>query len=368
MRAEPVVFVAWCWLLVALPAQTTTNVAIDALVVDAAGAPVADVEFADVWDFTTGRWCGSLSCSPPDQKAPLRSDAAGRVRGTWIMDPFDRPLLGWSQDRRLVAIVRPTVGADHAFVVRDRIVLQPAVVLAGEAKTTGAVSVFVGDADGKTAGAPDPVRVHAPFQHAFAFATGRFRIPLPAGRYQVTARTGHSGSTTRTIVLPAGRGEVDAGAFTIRWQPFDLVGEVLPDWELAAVDNLPLAAAALHAFRGRPLLVVFDEWGRKWYPNGDLRAGVAALAHHPRRAEFAVVLFDTSMRGGIVDQPPDEPRVERTLPVVRPVPGKNADTLYGSNWAIVALDADGRLLHCGRGLGDAVAAIEGSLPIRGADK
>ncbi len=52
----------------------------------------------------------------------------------------------------------------------------------------------------------------------------------------------------------------------------------------------------------------------------------------------------------------------------RRVSGKNADTLYGSNWAIVALDGDGRLLHCGRGLGEAVAAIERALPNRGGGK
>ena len=54
--------------------------------------------------------------------------------------------------------------------------------------------------------------------------------------------------------------------------------------------------------------------------------------------------------------------LERTLPVLRPAMGKNADALYGSNWAVVAVDADGRLLHCGRGLAGAMAAIERVLP------
>jgi hypothetical protein len=31
-------------------------------------------------------------------------------------------------------------------------------------------------------------------------------------------------------------------------------------------------------------------------------------------------------------------------------------------WAVVAVDADGRLLHCGRGLAEAMAALERVLP------
>jgi hypothetical protein len=77
-----------------------------------------------------------------------------------------------------------------------------------------------------------------------------------------------------------------------------------------------------------------------------------------------VVLFDTSTRGTPSADTPHEPIVERSLPVLRPVAGKNADALYGSNWAIVAIDADGRLQLCGRDLGAAVAAIERALPQR----
>ncbi|MCU0864140.1 MAG: hypothetical protein MUC36_10130 [Planctomycetes bacterium] len=342
-------------LVTGMPAQRTTDITVDTIVVDGNGQPVAGAEFADMWSHAGGRWQGQLCCSPADAKEPLRSDAEGRLRGQWTMDPFDRPLLGWSADRLSCAIARPTANADHSLSVREPIVLRPAVVLRGEVKASGPVSVQVIEPY-------RPTDVRCRFMMGFGFDAPRFALPLPPGHYEVSARAGLSGARPRTIVLPAGRAEVDAGSFTIQWQPFDLVGEVLPDWELAAADNLPLAQATLPSFRGKPLLVVFDEWGRSRSPNQELRRGVADLARHARRSEFAVVLFDTSTRGPWPDQPPDEPVVERVLPVLRPAMGKNADALYGSNWAVVAVDADGRLLHCGRGLAEALAAIERVLP------
>lgn len=343
-----------CWLAATLPAQTTTNVAVDTVVTDAAGRPLAGAEFADRWQFAAGRWCGELSCSPPDQKAPLRSDAEGRLRGTWVMDPFDTPLLGRSPEGALVAVVRPEWTAGHESVVRQPVVLRPAVVLRGVVRAPGPVSVFVQQV------ATQVERLG--FGWGFRSDTPQVRLPLPPGTYQVTVGAGHSRATTRTIVLSGDRGEVDAGSFTILWQPFDLVGEVLPDWELASVDNLPTERSTLAALRGKPLLIVFDAWGRRFVSVPVPRQGVAALAHHARRAGFEVVLFDTSTGPPSPGELPEEPVVERTLPVLHPVAGKNADTLYGANYAIVVLDRDGRLVHCGRDLPAAVAALERLLP------
>ena len=354
MRCGAAILGIGLWLAVTLPAQHTAPVAVDAIVTDGDGRPLAGAEFADSWSCVAGSWVGTRSCSPPEEKAPLRSDADGRLRGTWILDPFERPLLGRSADGNLVAVVRPEVTADHALVVRHPIVLQPAVLLRVVVRAPAAVSLWL-----RELARASP---WCPFASHYASDAPQVRLPLPPGSYEVVAAAGHSRSSARTIVLPAGRGEVDAGAFTILWRPFDLLGEVLPDWELASVDNLAPERATLAALRGRPLLIVFDEWGRRWQPRGDLRQGVAALASHPRRSAFHVVLFDTSTRPPGFDQPPNEPVVERTLPLLRPLPGKNADTLYGSNWAIVVLDADGRLVHCGRGLAEAVAALERLLP------
>lgn len=351
LQSSPLLFVC---LLPAIRAQDSTPVKVDTVVVDADGSAVAGAEFADTWDWASGRWRGSLHCNEPDAKSPLRSAADGALRGHWMMDLLDRPLLGWSADQRLVAIVAPSVTDDHSIVVHTQVVLRPAVLLRGRGKTDGAVSVYVSEAEGD----PEPTRFGGRFGYCFTFDAPEFAIPLPPGRYQVTVRAGLSRSRTRTLVLPAGRTDVDAGPFTIQWQPFDLLGEVLPDWELASADNLPLAQASLASFRGKPLLCVFDEWGRTLHWSPDLRQGTADLARHARRAEFAVVLFDTSTRGALPAEPPPEPIVERTLPVLRPVPGKNADTLYGSNYAIVVLDADGRLRHCDRDLAGAIAVLD----------
>lgn len=71
------------------------------------------------------------------------------------------------------------------------------------------------------------------------------------------------------------------------------------------------------------------------------------------------MLFDTSVRiPWPAPQPPAEPVIERIFPLLTPMAGKNADTLYGSNRAAIVLDRDGRLVHCGRDLGGAVEALE----------
>ena len=54
----------------------------------------------------------------------------------------------------------------------------------------------------------------------------------------------------------------------------------------------------------------------------------------------------------------DEPVIERMFPLLTPVAGRNADTLFGSNWAAIVLDRDGRLMHCGPDVGGAIEALE----------
>ena len=88
--------------------QVTTRVEVDALVNDASGEPVAGAKFGDSWAFSAGSWRSALSLGrpgAPEEKAPLISDLEGRLRGTWIMDPFAAPLLGLSADGGLAIFV-----------------------------------------------------------------------------------------------------------------------------------------------------------------------------------------------------------------------------------------------------------------------
>lgn len=341
-------------LSVSVSAQRTDLVRVDTIVSDVDGHPIAGAEFADLWDCVGGHWQGTMMCQPADQKGPLRSDAEGRLRGTWIRNPFGQPLFGRSSDGGLVAVVAAAETATHELVVSAPLVLWPARVLCGEVKARGVLRLPVRSM-GRAADLPNESR------HWLNFTSDepRFRLPLPPGVYQVAAGVGYSHATTRTVVLTEDRPEVDMGPITILWRPFDLPGEVLPDWEIASAVNIAPERATLAALRGQPLLVVFDEWGTRFRPEPELRQGVAALGEHARRDAFRVVLFDTSMRPpGWPETPPNEPVVERRFALVRPVPSHSADTLYGCNQAIVVLDRDGRLVHCGRVLPDALAALE----------
>lgn len=346
----------------ALVAQTTRTVRVDARVVDSNGQPVANAEFADRWECVAGSWRGSLGCAAPEERQPLCSDAQGRLRGIWIEDPFQTPLLGYSADRRLVTFVHvesdPTT---HEAFVRGDVCLLPAVVLRGQLRTTierpqGPMRVALALARPHSPGMelPTTVLCDAP----------EFAWPVPAGTYRLSLGFGHGHAPWRTAVVAAGRAECDLGPITVPPRPFDLLGEVLPDWEVATARNAPAADVALPRLRGRPLLVAFDEWGGPLSTGPEVRAALAALAGHARRREFAVVLFDTSQRTPEqkVYAKPDEPVVEAMFPVVEPAPTSAAEALYGSRWAIVVLDPDGRLVHCGREVKAAVAALERLLP------
>lgn len=343
-------------------AQTTTAMAVDALVCDPSGKPVAGVEFGDRWSCANTRWSATLGCNPPDQRAPLTSDAEGRPRGLWIEDPGETPLLGLSADRRLAGFVHGSYDPDtHRPQVVGRIVLQPATVLRGAMRTSAPMPA---DAPRSLVlGFAHPV--HAGLQSGVPFGldANTFALPLPPGTYSVTVRIGRSGATGRTATLEAGRETLDLGPISVPLVPFDLLGEVLPDWHVDRAENVALEKATLAAFRGKPLLVCFDEFGARWYPRGDTRKQLAELGQHPRRGDFQVVLFDTSVRvGSLPAEPPDEPVVERLYPLVADGTGATADR-YGSRWATVVLDRDGRLVHCGS-LGEAVPALERLLAAR----
>lgn len=349
-------------LVTALAAQTTRGVRVDARVIDPQGQPVANAEFADRWECVAGRWSGSMGCAAADARQPLRSDAQGRLRGTWIEDPFETPLLGYSADRRLVVFVQAELEpAGHVASVRGDIRLLPAVVLRGQLRTTierpqgpMRVAMAVELPQSRSLERTTTALCEAP----------EFAWPLPAGTYRLSLGFGHGHAPWRTAVAAAGRAEYDLGPITVPPRPFDLLGEVLPDWEVAVARNAPAANVTLARMRGRPLLVAFDEWGGPLSTGPEVRPALAALAEHPRRSEFAVVLFDTSQRTPEQNAhaKPDEPVVEAIFPVVEPTARTAADALYGSRWAIVVLDAEGRLVHCGRQGKDAVAALLRLLP------
>lgn len=241
-------------------AQTTTEMTVDALVCDPSGKPVAGVEFGDRWSCANTRWSATLGCNPPDNRAPLTSDAEGRLRGIWVEDPFATPLLGLSADRRLAGFVHGSYDPDtHRPQVVGRIVLQPATVLRGAMRTSAPMP-----ADAPRAfvlGFAHPM--HAGLQSGVPFGldANTFALPLPPGTYSVTVRIGRSGATGRTALLEAGRETLDLGPISVPLVPFDLLGEVLPDWHVDRAENVAFEKASLAAFRGKPLLVCFDEFG-----------------------------------------------------------------------------------------------------------
>src|SRR5690606_2129985 len=209
-----------------LPAQRTTDIRVDALVVDEAGQPVAGAEFADRWQFTDGRWRGALGCHPDGADAPLRSDVDGRLAGTWTEDPMATPLFGLSADRRLAVFAASSSDPKtHEPILTGRITMRRAVPLEGHARTVlgeppGALSLFLN--------LPGEPRRGMPFGHdAPAFA-----LPLPPGTYSLSVGCGHGHAPARTAVLAADRGAFDLGPISVPLRPFDLVGEVLPDWEV----------------------------------------------------------------------------------------------------------------------------------------
>jgi hypothetical protein len=162
-------------------------------------------------------------------------------------------------------------------------------------------------------------------------------LPLPAGTYRLRLRYGFGSAAWRTFIAPAERTEFELGPVTVPSKPLDLIGEVLPDWTLDSTGEARVEQISLAKFRGKPLLLAFDEWGGPIVAGARTRPALAALASHPRRSDFAVVLYDT---------------------VLTPSPHSDANELYGTRWAIAVLDADGRLAHCGREVPDAVAVLE----------
>ncbi|MCC6673432.1 MAG: hypothetical protein IT458_20405 [Planctomycetes bacterium] len=362
----------WLAILVAgampadLAAQRTTPVSVDALVCDPDGRPVAGATFGDRWEIAGSRWQAILTCNAPDQRAPLRSDAEGRLRGVWVEDPMETPLFGASADRSLVGFVFSdfvATGDDppsYQPVVRGRITLHRARRLGGVVRT-------VMDGVAKRAAwlgitVPHPRHPGHGRTVWFGLDAPAFELPLPPGTYRLHARVG-LGGTTRTVVLPADRDLVDIGPVSVPAKPFDLVGEVLPDWEIGRAENLPAERAGLPAFRGKPVLIRFDEFGLRGRPLGDARTQLARLAAHPRRGEFHVVLFDTSFpRQPHAAQPPDEPLVERMFPLLAPAGGFDVQDAYGSRFATIVLDRDGRLLHFGTEVPIAITVLEAALP------
>lgn len=132
---------------------------------------------------------------------------------------------------------------------------------------------------------------------------------------------------------------------------------MLPDWDVEAAIHLDLQDATLAHFRGRPLLLVLDEFSGRPYLLKDAATALGELARHPRAKEFGVVLFDTAFGGA---WPAGGPAsiAGSTFPIVGDRTPATTDR-YGSRWAIAALDADGRLLHVGRTLDAALARILG---------
>lgn len=325
---------------VPLVAQRTTSVALDMQLVDEDGNAVAGVEVADAWRFADGQWRSGMICS---KEGPFRSDDEGRVRGTWTLAPLGEALLALSADRRLVALIRHQSEEEgHGLCVRGRVTMVRPVAMTGRVRTVLEPRPIVVGLSAPGAGSIG----------MFPSDTAEFSLPLPPGTYSASFRTGHGFAPSRTVVLESGSDEFDFGFVTVNVRPFDLIGEVLPDWDVRACRNIPSDEATLSRMRGKPLLIVFDQWGRRLATG--IREDVAGLREHPRLEDFEVILFDSSW-GPLVQGAP-EPVVEDFFPLIRG--RRSGRDLYGSDWAVVVLDPNGRLVHCGRSVGDAVAALE----------
>lgn len=335
-------------------AQTPLEVAVDATVCGPDGEPLAGVQFGDFWTWRDSVLVPRLIMDmEADAQAQLTSDKNGKVRGHWTQDPLGAPLLALSLDRRFAAFVLPRFNAAHKAEVTGKIVLLRAVKLRLELRAPRVRGAFLplsweffwtqDDVDpfGKT-------RPRQCFQ-SFKLSADRAEIPLPPRRYKFRLRSFYNDPRWRTVVLEAGRDSFDLGTITPNIPPLELLDEVLPNWHVDAARNIELADASLGHFRGKPLLVHFHFTDRYLFRDDRAtRAALAALASHPRKAGFGVVLFDLVVPAAYRDGAPPEPDIEEMFPIVGDSSGKTC-AIYGRiREGAILLDRDGKLLACGR--------------------
>ncbi|MBI5851292.1 MAG: hypothetical protein HZB39_09710 [Planctomycetes bacterium] len=359
---------AWLLLFAAVAtAQTTAPIAVDARCIGPNGEPVEGVEFGDRWGAAGGSWSSGFICPDPVNPLRLVSDADGRIAGTWTFSPMETPLLGWNRERTLAAFVLPSHDpVTHESFVRGAIAMRRTVTLRGTLRTTAPVAPFRLVVSW-TESSPTPRETW------FAFGSDRadFALALPPGRYELRAGAGHGGAPPRTIVVDGSRDELELGPISVPLLAFDLIGEVLPDWNVTQARNLALERASLGEFRGKPLLIHFDDYGNPSHMAQTTRDALAALATHPSRSSFHVVLFGPTrdLLAGLPERPvnpefdrlfprpkPPEPRVEAMFPLLSDDTG-TTEARYGVLWGTALLDRDGRLLMHGD-LASAIAALD----------
>lgn len=354
-------------LAAAAPAQTTAPVSVDARCIGLDGAPVEGVEFGDRWVATDGAWRPAFLCPDPQNPLRLASDADGRIAGTWTLSPMGTPLLGWSRDRSLVAIVPPEwTGTPPAARVSGTIAMQRAVRVRGAIRTTAPAAhhgLYV----------TWQVQEPWPNDEGFGFGMDRpdFEIALPPGRYALHAHAGRGAGLPRTLVLDPARDVVELGPISVTLPALDLIGEVLPDWNVTQARNVALVDASPAAFRGKPLLICFGDYGNPPRLSQQERDTLARLAAHPSRSSFHVVLFGPThdFLAGLPERPPHpefdrlfpkpkppEPRVEAMFPLLSDDTG-TTEARYGVLWGTALLDRDGHLLMHGD-LAAVIAALE----------
>lgn len=331
-------------------AQSSWPLAMDAMVTDSAGRPLAGVEFSDSWTSKEGRLT-----LPGAEGTALVSDERGRLQGTWQVDIFESPLLGLSNDRQLAATV-PYIATEPR--VRSgkwvgTIVMQDAVELVAEVNvplSNGEPALFRCRASWVSTDPGAQRDEYGSYLNSWGFRMkdGQIRIVVPRSpddRYVLTVSS-RLNSQSRTMIIPPGDRRADLGAIQLPFSPLELRGALFPDWHVDAAQGIPLEHCQPCDMRGKPVLVLIRSYGPPEHgPRTDYeKTNLAMLAEHPQRDQFHVLILEldpwhkTRMQGAA-------PRAE-LFPVLTDWSGVNATT-YGQEWDGVAilLDAEGRLDH-----------------------
>ncbi len=362
----------------ALGAQTTMGIRVDARCVDPQGDPVPSVTLADRWSEVDGHWQWSFECPTPDHPLTLISDQDGRVRGTWVLSPFATPLLAWSADHALAAFVAPSFDPlTHEGVVVGDLRMQRTTEVHAEIRSLSASPACRFGLIWKARDAEGNERS----MHCFLGLDRRMvDVALPPGTYELSVGIGFGVAPSRSLVIEQDRTSLDLGTIAVPSCAFDLPGEVLPDWHVDHARNIALEDATLAHFRGKPLLVSFADYGNPPHLDQADRERLGALAAHPQRDRFAVVLFGPTrdLLAGLPPRPPN-PEFDKLFPPPKPpqppvesmFPLLGDDTaaterLYGCAWGAIVLDRDGRLLMHGS-LADAITRLEKEITVVGRD-
>ena len=303
---------AWVADAAPLPAQTTEDVRVDALVTDADGRPLAGVEFGDFWIHRDGSWAPRMLGNGAGEPEFLVSDVGGRVRGDWTCC-FGMPLLALSPDRRLSARVRgQDCRAIEGGTKPATIVMAPAVEISVRfdlPEPAEPDSRFFCSVSWVPPPRPEDQSssAYAEWSHAnhagweFESEQGLMRIMIPrspTNRYGIRPRLpalGDEWLQQYTFSVPPDAPSCDLGTISVPFSPTACLGQYLPEWLVMEASGSPREAGLPSDFAGKPLIVLLRRFSRLADAAPEetrVRELAETLAAHPRREEFQILLLN----------------------------------------------------------------------------